>query len=524
MVDFSEQVNKSPCYIEKGFIEDVNNPLVLNTEGFVGNQQKQNETVLRDATNCAWLVGYLKKDISQSQTITYTFPEDAPNALELDEFPWANCVTIYNLDGSVTSPLKQAALYQANNSTMKFRVWYPSAKTLGWVNAKNIRETICLAGGQYNAVVDQSNSDWQGLGSTALDLEEHGLSSVSIGIAEDEARQLAKEIYEHTFQWGYVNNFFNTLVAATKYSITSGNNLLDLTEDISKYNNAIVIKNDKVYRLTVGQGTEKSYDVYYTGQDNICNDYLSSLYYEPFSHRYLYRNQDNPSRKKVKITMKYREYNISATEIILGETISYTLPVSSSRNTCGDATYDMFCMPISPKAFGLQVEDTNACIVTPGADIGGSGDGTGIIYLDVKSEYQLAMAAQLATKLGAGTTAGTVYDLQLLPYCPMINELAPYVETHIYGPVYGRTVMDLTNLTATRDYTIIKNGDQENCGIVFYPKKANFATSADISIPNETVHEEWLEIKNPVLLSQGREGDYTRYRFSNFPYTVTDGT
>lgn len=131
LVDFSEQVNKSPCYIEKGWIEDVNNPLVLNTEGFVGNKQKQDERVLRDETNCAWLVGYLKKDISQAQTLTYTFPEDAPNAVELDSFPWANCVTLYNLDGTVTNPLKVAALYNANNSTMKFRTWYPSAKTLG---------------------------------------------------------------------------------------------------------------------------------------------------------------------------------------------------------------------------------------------------------------------------------------------------------------------------------------------------------------------------------------------------------
>lgn len=288
--------------------------------------------------------------------------------------------------------------------------------------------------------------------------------------------------------------------------------------------------NNKVYKLTVGQGTEKTYDQYYTGEDNICNDYLSALYYEPFSHRYLYRNQDNPTRKKVKITLKYKEYNITATEIPFG-TMEYTLPAPSQRNQCGDAMYDMFAMPVSPNAFGLNSADTNLAVVTPGADISGSGDGTGIIYIDIASEYQLAMAAELATKFGAGTQAGYIYDLQLLPYCPFsFGEDALYYENQYYGPVYGKNVILLDELNS-KDYTVINRHDIVDgqtvdvpVGVVFYPTKANFATGIDYNEANTTVHEEWLTIDNPVLLSQGREGNYTRYRFSDFPYEVTDGT
>ena len=200
LIDYGEDIMQSPCYVEKGWIQDVNSPLVLNAEGFQGNQQKQGETLLRDSSNCAWLVGYIKKDMSEPKSFTHTFPSDVPNVPELDSFSWANCVTLYDLNGTVTSPLKVAARYSADKSTMKYRVWYPSAKTLGWVNAKNIRLTMSLAGGDYNAYVDQANADWQGMTSTALDLEEHGLAAVSIGIAESEARQLAKEIKEHTFK------------------------------------------------------------------------------------------------------------------------------------------------------------------------------------------------------------------------------------------------------------------------------------------------------------------------------------
>ena len=520
LIDYGESILTSPCYVEKGWIENVDNPLVLNTEGFQGNQQKQSEKLLRDTTNCAWLVGYLKKDMSQAESFTYTFPTAVPDLPNLDSFSWANCVTLYNLDGSVTGALKQAAMFDANKSTMKFRTWYPSAKTLGWVNPKNIRETIYLSGGNYNASVDQANSDWAGLTSTALDLEEHGLSSVSIGIAEGEARQLAKEIYEHTFQWGYVNGFFNTLVNATKYTVTSGNNIVDPAEDLSIYNNKLVIKNNKVYRLSVGQGTEKTYDIYYTGNDGVCNDYLSSLYYEPFTKRYLYRNQDNPSKKKVRITLNYVEYTVTATEVVVGETISYTLPVSASRNTCGDALYDMFCMPISPKAIGLNVAETNTVIIDSNSDVS---TGEGCLFLDLNSEYQLAMAAQIATKLGAGGEAGNIYDLQLLPYCPMIDQLNPYYQNTYYNVTYGKNVIDLTNLTS-KDYTVFYNGDTKACGIVFYPKKANFALGIEYSEVNETVHDQWITIEKPVMKAQGTHDGLPQYRFADFPYKVTDGT
>ena len=190
----------SPCYIEKGIINDPNDVLLFNSEGMSFNQQKQGETILRDNTNAAWLVGYVKKDMNTAQQVTYSFPDEPAGLSDLDQFDWTNCVTFRDLDGTVTGPLKTAALYRDSDSTLKMRVWYPSAKTLGWVNPKNIRLTICVAGGSYNSTVDQLNQDWQGMTSCALDLEEHGLSNVSIGIAESEAKTLAKEIYEHTFQ------------------------------------------------------------------------------------------------------------------------------------------------------------------------------------------------------------------------------------------------------------------------------------------------------------------------------------
>ena len=290
------------------------------------------------------------------------------------------------------------------------------------------------------------------------------------------------------------------------------------------------VYNNKVYKLTVGQGTEKTYDTYYTGEDNTCNDYLSSLYYEPFTKRYLLRNQDNPTRKKVKISLKYREYSITATEVPFG-TMEYTLPAPSQRNQCNDAMYDMFAMPVSPSAFGLNSADTDLIVVTPGAEWGDFADGTGIIPIDTCSEYQLAMAAELASKFGAGTSAGYIYDLQLLPYCPFdFGEDTLFKKTSGYGPYMGKNILLLEELN-TKDYTVINRHDivegqtvDVPVGIVFYPKKANFAVGINYSEASESVYEEWLTIEKPVMQAQGYRNGVPEYTFAEFPYNVTDGT
>lgn len=317
--------------------------------------------------------------------------------------------------------------------------------------------------------------------------------------------------------WSTVNGFFNTMVSAAKYAVTTGNNLVDVDEDLTKYNGILVIQNNKVYKLQIGQGTPVSFDKYYTGQDGVANDYLSSLYYEFRTNWFLYRNQDNPTRNKVKIKLAYQQYTITATEVSLDETAEYTLPTPANRTKCNDSLYDIFCMPMNPQFFGLDVQETNTVVVSPV-----SGSDPEYIYVDTASEYHLGIATALATALGAGTDAGKIYDLQLLPYCPM-TELSPYYENTHYGPTYGKNVLDLSTLPSN-SYTIIRLGNNAACGVVFYPSKANFSTSIDYTVDNTTVHNEWVTIENPVFLAQGTHDGLPLYRFANFPYKVTDGT
>ena len=46
LVDFNTEVMNSPCFVEKGSINDYNNPLLLNSEGMSFNQIKSGEEYL----------------------------------------------------------------------------------------------------------------------------------------------------------------------------------------------------------------------------------------------------------------------------------------------------------------------------------------------------------------------------------------------------------------------------------------------------------------------------------------------
>ena len=62
LADNYEDVVNSPIFLEKGCIDDVNDPLLYNSESMNVNQIKQLEIPLMDETKCGWVVGYIPSD------------------------------------------------------------------------------------------------------------------------------------------------------------------------------------------------------------------------------------------------------------------------------------------------------------------------------------------------------------------------------------------------------------------------------------------------------------------------------
>lgn len=125
LVDFNEQVMNSPCFVEKGFINDTESPLLLNSEGMKFNQIKQSEQLLKDDTHCAWLVGYVKKNIDATDLqyvnpIRYTSPDATADIPSAGIYEWEPCIQYYDIDGTAvnSSPKKY---FRLNNSFVSFR-------------------------------------------------------------------------------------------------------------------------------------------------------------------------------------------------------------------------------------------------------------------------------------------------------------------------------------------------------------------------------------------------------------------
>jgi hypothetical protein len=61
LADKYDLITNAPMLIERAMVNNVNNPLLYNPEGFKFNQIKKQEYLLKDKTNSAWYVLYFKK-------------------------------------------------------------------------------------------------------------------------------------------------------------------------------------------------------------------------------------------------------------------------------------------------------------------------------------------------------------------------------------------------------------------------------------------------------------------------------
>ena len=62
LAEHFDRVMEAPCFVEKGFVNDVDSSLLYNKENMTFNQIKQSETLLKDETGCGWIVGYVSQD------------------------------------------------------------------------------------------------------------------------------------------------------------------------------------------------------------------------------------------------------------------------------------------------------------------------------------------------------------------------------------------------------------------------------------------------------------------------------
>lgn len=516
LADFKDGIMTSPCFVEKGTIDSTDNALLFNAEGMRFNEIKKDELLLKDETKVAWLVGYVKQDIDQDVSgITYTDPSDVGEVIgDISDLPFSvNCIEFRDKDGNVTQ-LSTNKVINVNEKSSQVKM------RLGHGGAVNSNQRIGMTfEAQKTANYRDYNVDWQNLNSVAMIMSQPGIAPINGDTMYAIGEDVIKRCGSDASYLGPKYRFDNLKHDA----INKPGNIEEITNDelVDLFTNPEAVRyishDNKTYKLMLNL-LEYSKDEYFTGNDSVATDLLTSLQ-KTYGNVSLTRNTDNPGRRKIRVEVRGSEIRVVAQEIELGATLTYSFPASSSRAQVRDAQYNIFAMPVMPDILGIN------------PDIG---ENVKIKYdseadeLDIRSisRYQLAMANAIMTKLGGTGGASKAYDLQLLPYCPF--NLDVYTADYPY-----RIVIDLdeSGLVSGFDYDLIKDGDDNVKGIILFARSSNFtkdialpevSPNAEISLRNMEVREEVQVISNPTFKYNNQDYQGLPLFRMELPYKVAD--
>ena len=390
IADHFDTIVNSPAYIEKATIKNFNDPAIFNKEDLFVNQIKKQEKLLKDKTNMAWLVAWINNDIEQNtwtglfdhKSVPYTRNIDTGVDYSTDDIEtW---VSSHQLSGTYKC-LKESDDY----------MWFKVQNEYADTSAR-----VIWAWMDYKIYRDRNHEATGGNGGNRS---------------------------------GYGYNFkdktaFGTMIAQTETindalynAVKSAEGFITGTDSRFSYINKIV-KETK-------DGANKYYKI-----EASYSDWTSTVNYSNSSAvASLFANLPNGDRASVYVTFNgdvvtfsYRDVtNEMATTANIYADVSNVTPKNSGLI---DAPYMAVCIPytLNESLTGEARQDVIA-------------DGSFNARID--STKAFAAVTLLSYCLQDGQH---LYDVQLLPYCPMVNEIS------ITGPYHDSFLINAGGIAANR--------------------------------------------------------------------------
>lgn len=394
--DSYEPVLDAPAFIEKATL-DFNDPMIFNSEEMTFNQIKTSETLLKDNSNCPWIVGYLEKNTDVSNnSLSFKIPTPYTTR-EIFETDWQSLVS--NVSASF-GPI----IVPTGSHNLNVRANLPSSNQVEIKIRETNVTTIIYSQGFWNTNLTCSNSELAGKFYQTYMQSLIDNANEYYGFRTSEQANNILEYNGKVIKDESTNKFYKVVIKQTRdvidYNITTGslfNNLHNITE----------------------------LNQYMSGSDSQSSSYNWHV-----------------------ICTRY-DYTLSE---ISAQNISYSIN-HANINKLQDAPYIMFAIPYGAIKFNLPSE-TNPTIE--------------ISEEDGKS-IAIAVAQDLSEQLKG---AGSLYDIQLLPYCPFQNEIQDTGEIRFDINTY---------------YQLIKNTDNNNnVGLICFAiqSKFEFNIPCEIQISN----------------------------------------
>ena len=407
--NYADVVN-SPIFLEKGCIDDVNDPLLYNSESMNVNQIKQLEIPLMDETKCGWVVGYIPSD---------AFPKVEPEYDRVEKdvtVPMSADITVNGLSSwaywNYCSENPNHKFMADNAGRRKVTVKIRSQK----VSAGNGRTPRCdMVTADYAfypnssdaGVYSQQKSGFVESSSGSFVFpqwyQDYGPVTLNQGTIN---ASVCASIFDPVRNNGVFNAALNT-VLGNVISIGDTDALRRLQDKIildsstNAYYRISVISSSEESQMTVTSST--------TGGQTALTALKNAMHYPSGLGGSLHGDYAEFTASNSSTSYAVRLTNVG---------VSMYVDLNSDRAHLNDAPYDMFCIPFSD-TLKLKYGDTEfAC----------------------SKNVALSMATEIARDLGSKS----VYDVQLMPYCPN--------RTLVVKSGSPSTVLDLTGVK----YDLIK--------------------------------------------------------------------
>lgn len=337
----------SPMFIEKATLK-ANDPMLLNSENMTYNQIKTSETLLKDETGCAWIVGYIPRDF-KSDGVSITYPLTGSQDYTVEKLSdWQ----YYNYIGTNRGSLIKAV----------YGVYVKDGNYMASAGLNSDGTVYEFAGlDYYDRTSNVDNIPTPSLISNGLAFTGTNYDSALIN-------KYRREVFN-----GVSINELNATLRQEQGLATDINAYI-----LAELNGKILLdkSSNTYYRITATS----------TYKQEITN----------FSNININRNipginiTGTAQTGNFKVEFDYYEITIKLEQAYQ----SAYLTIPEDRYHLNDQPYDMFCMPYSDD---LEIYK----------------NGT----LQVKANKNLALS--IGTTIGAMVGSTGIYDVQLLPYCPV---------------------------------------------------------------------------------------------------------
>ena len=431
IVDSYDLVVNAPCFIEKATLSN-DDPFIFNGENMTFNQIKQSETLLKDETQSAWVVGYIPKDafpdgatvtgdaiLDDSADITvagienweyYQYQNTDFNAL-ITDYTTTGEVRIKVSSSSATAPLKDVPFGVTKGGIAYLDTITPGAGSPGYsvTVPYNQNDTIYAA---EKAIKNGCPQQWN-----------TGVVKASILL----------KLKEYIGAHGVIEIS----------DFTSLNNKIIYDSNTQLYSRVILSKEIKNETVRINSSTIPNL---YTYLDEKVTKEVSA-------DGMTFTIEGAANVNTYKTEFSYEAYRITLEQI--PQQVTATISKPEARYHLEDQPYDMFAIPYSDD---LEIYKNGTKLFNANKSI----------------------AVNIATQITAATGSANVYDVQLLPYCP------------VRYCILADGTFDVK--TAKVDYVQDKN--KNNIGIILWATTSSFTVNINKEITStnpkiENMTDKW---------------------------------